>query len=132
VLKDGLIAKARAAIKHTKATGGTNSTDLMDYLRRSVMMEEPRPGANIALTTFDHTINQNYASRYYAYQWSLVYAQDVFTEFQKHGIMDKETGARYRKYILEPSGLNTGMQKLENFLGREPNEDAYFDLNGFS
>jgi Zn-dependent oligopeptidase len=45
--------------------------------------------------------------------------------------MDKEVGARYRKFILEPSGLNSGFQKLRDFLGREPSEDAYLDLNGF-
>ena len=45
--------------------------------------------------------------------------------------MNKEVGRKYRKYILEPSGLNSGFDKLKNFLGRDPNEDAYLKLNGF-
>jgi Zn-dependent oligopeptidase len=54
----------------------------------------------------------------------------LFTEFEKHGIMNKEVGRRYRKEILEPSGLNSGFDKLKNFLGREPNEEAYLRFNG--
>ena len=83
------------------------------------------------MATFAHSIKNSYASRYYCYQWALVYSSDLFTEFEKHGIMSKEVGKRYRKYILEPSGLNSGNQKLKDFLGREPNEDAYMRMKGF-
>jgi thimet oligopeptidase len=132
VYKKGIIGKARAAIKHTEATGGINTTDVFAFVKKAVMFQEPRVGSNMALTSFTHTINAGYASKYFSYQWALVYAQDLFTEFEKHGIMNKEVGARYRKYILEPSGMNSGFQKLKDFLGREPSEDAYLNLNGFS
>lgn len=72
------------------------------------MLQPAIPGSNSALTKFGHTINPGYASIYFSYQYSLAYAQDLFTEFEKHGIMNKEVGKRYRKFILEPSGLNTG------------------------
>ena len=46
--------------------------------------------------------------------------------------MSKEVGKRYRKYILEPGGLNSGFDKLKNFLGREPSDEAYLAMNGFT
>ncbi|MEQ8424315.1 MAG: M3 family metallopeptidase, partial [Cyclobacteriaceae bacterium] len=36
----------------------------------------------------------------YGYTWSRVYAQDMFTEFEKNGLRDTATGIRYRELIL--------------------------------
>ena len=101
-------------------------------MTQKVRLIEPEHHFNQALISFDHTTNAGYASTYFQYQYSLAYAQDVFTVFQEKGLDNKEVGRRYRKYILEPSGLNSGFDKLRDFLGREPNEDAYLEMNGFS
>jgi len=130
VNEDGIIAKARAAVKHTEANGGINTTDVFAFLSKAIRLREPEPGYDDALADFAHHIG-GYASVYWTYDYSMVYAQDLFTEFQKHGILNKEVGARYRKFILEPSGLNSGFKKLRDFLGREPNEDAFLENNGF-
>ena len=37
---------------------------------------------------------------YYGYLWAEVYAQDMFTLFEKNGLTDTETGIRYRQLIL--------------------------------
>merc|ERR1719223_996269 len=129
-IKDGIVAQARDSIKHSEAAGGINTTALFAFCKEKVMLQKPQYNSNPALTEFGHTTNPGYASIYFSYQYSLAYAQDLFTEFEKHGIMNKEVGRKYRKYILEPSGLNSGFDKLKNFLGREPNEDAYLKLNG--
>ena len=94
------------------------------------MLQQPIKEINFALT-FGHSINPAYASIYFVYQYSLVYSCDLFSEFQKHGIMSKKIGKRYRKYILEPSGLNSGFRKMEDFLGRKPTEEAYLHMYGF-
>jgi len=50
--------------------------------------------------------------------------------FQKNGILDKVTGARYRRTVLEPGGTVDGFDMLRSFLGREPNQDAYLAYLG--
>ena len=90
-------------------------------------IEDTHPGI-----TFGHMINPAYASLYYGYQWTLVYACDLFTEFEKHGIMNKEVGKRYRDIILAPGPMKSANEKLKEFLGREPTEDAYFRMHEFN
>ena len=38
---------------------------------------------------------------------------------------------RYRKTILAPGGSRDSMISLKEFLGREPNQDAFIKINGF-
>ncbi|HEU5166636.1 MAG TPA: M3 family metallopeptidase [Chitinophagaceae bacterium] len=71
-----------------------------------------------------HHLAEN-ASYYYNYLWSNVYAKDLFSVFQKNGVMDTKTGIRYRKEILEKAGTVDEMQAIKKFLGREANSDAY-------
>jgi thimet oligopeptidase len=66
-----------------------------------------------------------YAAQYYGYLWSKVFAQDMFTVFQKNGFMDTASGIRYRHEILKKGASVSEMDILRNFLGREPNSDAF-------
>lgn len=40
--------------------------------------------------------------------------------------MDKKTGMRYRQHVLQPGGSQPELESLSNFLGREPNDEAYY------
>lgn len=40
--------------------------------------------------------------------------------------MDKKTGLRYRQHVLQPGGSQPELKSLSNFLGREPNDEAYY------
>ncbi|MDC9721739.1 MAG: Zn-dependent oligopeptidase [Urechidicola sp.] len=62
---------------------------------------------------------------YYGYLWSEVYAQDMFTEFEKNGLLDSETGIRYRKLILANGIQRDIVEAVEEFLGRPSNNKAY-------
>jgi thimet oligopeptidase len=66
-----------------------------------------------------------YDAGFYSYLWSLVYAQDVFSEFEKKGIFDSETGMKWRREVLEKGSSEDEMKLLRNFLGRKPNNKAF-------
>lgn len=65
-----------------------------------------------------------YDSSYYGYLWSKVYAIDLFSFFQSNPL-DKELGMKLREEILSKGGTLDGLDLLKNFMGREPNPNAY-------
>jgi thimet oligopeptidase len=75
------------------------------------------------IASFTHL--NGYGANYYGYLWSRVFAQDIFSVFEKNGVMDPKTGERYRKEILQVAGSEQEMDILRHFLGREPNSDAF-------
>ncbi len=89
------------------------------------MPEETRMEAG-----FGHLMNRNYTAGYYSYLWSQVYAEDVFTKFEKNGFMDTKTGVEYRKKILAPGGSLDPDKMVQSFLGREMNSDAFMKSLG--
>ena len=74
--------------------------------------------------SFGHIMDA-YDVGYYSYMWSKVYAEDMFSLFEKNGILNPRTGMMYRKQILEPAASMPASVELKNFLGREPNTDAF-------
>lgn len=67
---------------------------------------------------------------YYGYLWSEVYAQDMFTVFEKNGLKDQATGIKYRKLILANGGQRDVNDAVEEFLGRPSNNEAYIKSLG--
>ena len=67
---------------------------------------------------------------YYGYLWSEVYAQDMFTLFEKNGLQYEETGIRYRKLILANGTQRDITEAVEEFLGRPSNNKAYIKSLG--
>jgi thimet oligopeptidase len=92
------------------------------------MNQIPFPDGSHFICSFTHL--SGYAANYYGYLWSRVFAQDMFSVFQKNGVMDSATGLRYRKEILESAATNEEADKLKAFLGREPNSDAFLKSIG--
>ncbi len=66
-----------------------------------------------------------YGAGYYGYLWSKVYAQDILSIFKQNGIMDRETTRKYRTAILEKGGTANAAELLFDFLGREPDNQAF-------
>lgn len=66
-----------------------------------------------------------YGASYYGYLWSRVYAEDMFSIFEQNGILDQATGLRYRNIILAKGGSEEPINLVKEFLGREPNNEAF-------
>jgi thimet oligopeptidase len=148
-LPDALIAKM-VALKHVSSENGAywtgqafrasydmtihSSGPIVDVNRvwfdlKKKMTTTPAQPGTIPEASFEHLVG-GYDAGYYGYLWSLVYAQDMFTVFQKGGLENPVVGARYRKYVLQPGGGVEPDQLLRNFLGREPSYDAFYkELN---
>jgi thimet oligopeptidase len=82
----------------------------------------PAPGTQFQ-DSFPHLAG--YGAAYYTYRWSVVIADDMFTEFQKNGLRDPATAARYRKLVLAPGGTKPAAELVSSFLGRPISLDAY-------
>ncbi len=78
-------------------------------------------------TSFGHL--NGYAAGYYSYLWSRVFADDMYGEFRKNGVLDGATGRRLNKEVLS-MGSSLGEQKLiHTFLGRKPDQQAFLALH---
>jgi thimet oligopeptidase len=72
---------------------------------------------NRMYTSFGHLTG--YSSNYYTYAFDKVIALDFFTQFDPGNLLDGDTGARYRKAVLEQGGSKPGREMVRDFLGRD-------------
>jgi Zn-dependent oligopeptidase len=66
-----------------------------------------------------------YSSNYYTYVLDKVIALDFFAQFDPHDLLGGPAGMRYRRTVLAPGATLPAAQLVRDFLGREPNLDAY-------
>lgn len=81
--------------------------------------------------TFGHLIG-GYDAGYYGYLSSQVYSTDMFYTVFKDNPMDPAAGRRYRRTVLEKGGSRDEMASLVEFLGREPETDAFYKDMGLA
>ena len=80
------------------------------------------PGTHF-YASFGHL--NSYSAIYYTYMWSLVIANDMFSEFEKNGLRNPAVAQRYRNAVLAPGGTKDAADLVEDFLGRPYNFDAF-------
>ncbi|KAH8703044.1 putative saccharolysin [Talaromyces proteolyticus] len=80
-------------------------------------------------TTFGHLMGE-YDAGYYGYLSSQVYSADIFSSVFKKNPMDGKEGRRYRHMVLERGGSQDEMKILEDFLGRKPSTEAFYQELG--
>lgn len=83
----------------------------------------PYPEGTHFQSSFGHLFG--YDAGYYGYLWSHVFGDDMYTRFEETSPLDRQTGLHYRKTVLERGGSVDGDQLVRDFLGREPNSDAF-------
>jgi thimet oligopeptidase len=79
-------------------------------------------------TTFGHLASDLYASKYYGYLWTEVFALDLFSEIKKHEF-SPEYSAKVIQ-LLSAGGSVDAQILLHDFLGREPNQNAFLTKLG--
>ena len=107
--------------------GKETTTDVVKRLQNEITPYQYVEGTHFQ-AAFGHLTG--YAAGYYGYLWSEVYSADMFSIFEKNGIMDQKTGKRYRDIILAKGGTEDPLELVKQFLGREPNQDAFLKSLG--
>ncbi|HWC31302.1 MAG TPA: M3 family metallopeptidase, partial [Dehalococcoidia bacterium] len=87
------------------------------------IMGFPAPEDTYWQAGFGHLFG--YDAGYYGYKWSEVFADDMFTRFEAAGPLNTELGLEYRRTVLERGGAVDGDVLVRDFLGREPNSEAF-------
>ena len=65
------------------------------------------------------------AANYYSDMWANAYSADLFSMFEKNGILHKSTALRYIDVIMKSGATKNEIDLLSEFLGRSPEMETF-------
>ena len=101
--------------------GHESIIDMARRLHKEILYWNETPNT-ARIAAFGHL--DGYAASYYGYAWARVFSVDMFSVFEKEGILNTETGRRFRDVVISKGGTEDPMDLVRAFLGREPNNQA--------
>lgn len=101
------------------------------YEQGSKLTMLPPHQGTFALASFGHLMG-GYDASYYGYMWAEVFGDDMFSRFEQEGVTNPDVGMAYRREVLGRGGALDADEMLVNFLGREPNNQAFLRKLGIS
>ena len=104
---------------------------LLDEVRARVAVV-PSPAYNRFPNQFSHIFAGGYAAGYYSYKWAEVLSSDAYGAFEEAGVLNPETGARFRREVLASGGSRPALESFVAFRGRKPQIDALLRHNGMT
>ncbi len=107
---------------HTAVPADTSR--LFNQMMEVIGLVPVQPGAH-SEASFGHLMG-GYGAGYYSYLWSEVFADDIFSKFEKEGLFNPAVGMAWRKEVLEKGSSRSEMESLKAFLGRDPSPAAFF------
>ncbi len=111
------------------AGGAKSILQLLDEVRAEVAVLIP-PAFQRFPQCFTHIFAGGYAAGYYSYKWAEVLSADAYSLFEESGVLNPDTGARFRSEILAMGGSRGAMESFSAFRGRNPSIDALLRHNG--
>ncbi|MGA2550491.1 MAG: M3 family metallopeptidase [Burkholderiaceae bacterium] len=109
--------------------GNQSVQQLLDGVRDRVAVFKP-PAYNRFQNHFSHIFSGGYAAGYYSYKWAEVLAADAYAKFEEEGVLNPDTGTRFRDEILGVGGTRPALESFKSFRGREPTLDALLRHTG--
>ncbi|KIO24317.1 hypothetical protein M407DRAFT_77092 [Tulasnella calospora MUT 4182] len=110
---------------HTKQVD-KDYDQLWSEMRESISLVKSGREYTAGPGTFAH-ITGGYDAGYYGYMYSLVFSADMYKTIFAGNPLSPESGKKYRDSILKPGGSRDEMNSLKEFLGREPNPEAFLE-----
>jgi oligopeptidase A len=112
---------------------GRRALELLAEVRAKVAVMVP-PEYNRFPNSFSHIFAGGYAAGYYSYKWAEVLSADAYSAFEEkrgpNGVLDAETGARFRDEVLSVGGSRPASESFRAFRGRDPAVDALLRHSG--
>ena len=102
---------------------------LAERVRRDVAVVK-YPHFNRMPHAFGHVFGGGYAAGYYSYKWAEVLSADAYAAFEETGVLNAETGARFRREVLARGGSRPAMESFVAFRGRKPEIEHLLRHNG--
>ncbi len=116
---------------HAEAGSDTRIQQVIDEVRDEVAVLKP-PAFSRHQHTFSHIFAGGYAAGYYSYKWAEVLSADAWSAFEEEGVLNPDTGRRYRQQILEAGSARDAIDNFKAFRGREPTIDALLRHQGMA
>ncbi|MCB1136481.1 MAG: hypothetical protein KDK78_09450, partial [Chlamydiia bacterium] len=115
---------ASMSLEYYKPGKDKDTGDIARRIRSAIL-----PGLAVSQEThseanFGHLMG--YGAGYYSYMWSKVFALDIFNAIRADkGLLNSNFGSRYIQQVIGRGGSCDPNELVRNFLGREPNEEAF-------
>ena len=106
-----------------------NLLTLMKHIRAQVAVAKSAEFNRMA-HAFGHIFGGGYAAGYYSYKWAEVLSADAYAAFEETGVLNPETGARFRREVLGRGGSRSALASFTAFRGRKPEMEALLRHNG--
>jgi oligopeptidase A len=103
--------------------------ELVAAVRRDVAVVQ-YPEFNRTVHAFGHIFGGGYAAGYYSYKWAEVLSADAYAAFEESGVLNPETGAKFRREVLGRGGSRPAMESFIAFRGRKPDMEPLLRHNG--
>lgn len=104
---------------------------VIDRVRAEIAVIQP-PSYQRFAHSFSHIFAGGYAAGYFSYKWAEVLSADAFGLFEETGILNPETGRKFKNTILAAGGSVDPMQLFKAFRGREPQIEALLRHSGIA
>lgn len=109
----------------TKNVEDLNLLKLWNELREKICLVENGNELTKGYDSFGHIMSDSYSAGYYGYMWAEVFAADMYYTKFASDPLNSQAGVQYRDIVLANGGLYEIADKLKEFLGREPTNDAF-------
>jgi oligopeptidase A len=103
--------------------------DVLADVRRQVAVIR-YPDFNRMAHSFSHIFGGGYAAGYYSYKWAEVLSADAYAAFEESGVLNPDTGAKFRREVLARGGSRPALESFIAFRGRKPDMEPLLRHNG--
>jgi oligopeptidase A len=115
---------------HTSFDANAESIVALQTRVREQVAVVQYPHFNRMAHAFGHVFGGGYAAGYYSYKWAEVLSADAYAAFEETGVLNAETGARFRREVLARGGSRPAMESFIAFRGRKPEIEHLLRHNG--